>query len=123
MTWRVVGLLAGYWVLAVAGGVCFKQGGTDEAHRLAYFIGGNALGIGATWFMMRLYSHLNVNVAMILCLSGAYTFTQGLFWLLYRADLAPLQWLGIAIVLLGSALATWQRGPRAAAPAPEGTSS
>ncbi|MCE9613614.1 MAG: hypothetical protein K8T26_05015 [Lentisphaerae bacterium] len=118
MNWRNVGLLAGYWIFAVAGSVCFKQGGTDEGHRLAYFLGGNALGISATWFMMRLYSHLNVNVAMILCQSGAFMVTQGLYWVLYRAHLAPLQWGGIAVVMVGTALATWQARPVAPAPQP-----
>ena len=57
---------------------------------------------------MRLYSHLNVNVAMILCQSGAFTLTQGVYWQLYRTHLSPLQWGGIAVVLIGTLLATWQ---------------
>ena len=38
-------LLAGYYVIGLAANFCFKEGGTDAAHRLAYFIGGNAFGI------------------------------------------------------------------------------
>jgi hypothetical protein len=123
---RVLGLLAAYWSLAVVGNVCFKQGGTDAAHRLVYFICGNVLGISSTWFMMRLYSHLNVNIAMIFCMSGAFVSTQGLYWILYHAHLAPLQWGGIALVMVGTALAGWQAGPAAdqtPEPVPEGVES
>jgi multidrug transporter EmrE-like cation transporter len=103
--------LFGYWLLSVATSVAFKQGGTDSAHRLWYFIGGNALGITSTWFLMRTYTRINVNVAMVLAMSVAFIATQVLYWLLYRADLTFVQWFGIFVVAAGTVMAAWHPSP------------
>jgi len=90
---------------------CFKQGGTDPAHRLACFIGGNALGVTSTWFMMQLCRCLNVNIAMVLSGSLAFISVQALFWWLYRPAMQPAQWLGVAVILVGTLLAAWHPVP------------
>ena len=95
--------------LNLAGSICFKEGGTDGAHRWFYFVCGNAFGIACTWFMMQVYRRLNVNVAMSLGQGLGFLSVQAMFWLVYQPKTHPLQWLGIGLVLLGLPLAVWQR--------------
>ena len=110
-----------YWLLGVAGGVCFKEGGTDAPHRLFYFICGNVFGIASTWFLMCVYSRMNANLAMVITGAGAFVLIQVVYLALYRTQLTALQWLGIAAVLVGTLMAAWRREP-GAAPAPDAES-
>ena len=102
-------LLAGCLAVNLAASICFKEGGTDQAHRWTYFIGGNALGISATVLMMLLYPRLNVNVAMVFISSGLFILTQALFWMIYHTPLTGLQFLGIGLITSGTVLATWPK--------------
>lgn len=107
----VLRFMLSYWALGVVAAICFKQGGTDAAHRLLYFAGGNVLGISSTWCLMQVYARINANLALLITGSIAFILTQFAFWLLYRAQLTVVQWLGIAIVMLGMLLAAWRRRP------------
>ena len=114
-------LLVIYWVLGVAQGLCFKQGGTDVAHRVPYFIAGITLGITSTWFIMKIYTRMNANLAMVVTGGVCFLGFQLAAWCLWRAPLTPLQWIGIATVLAGTLMATWHRPPGAApSPSPGG---
>ena len=99
-------LLAGYLALGLATNFCFKEGGTDAAHRLPYFIGGNLLGITSTALLMGVYARMNVNLAMVLANSGVFLLMQGAFWLTYHTHLAPMQVAGILMVGAGTILAS-----------------
>jgi drug/metabolite transporter (DMT)-like permease len=98
-------LLLGYWVLNLVAGFCFTEGGTDQAHRLTYFIAGNALGISSTALLMGVYARMNVNLAMVIATSGAFIQFQLALWAVYRTVITPTQWLGILIVGIGIVLA------------------
>ena len=99
-------LLAAYFALNLGAGLCIKEGGTDAAHRLMYFVCGNALGITSTAFLMGVYARMNVNLAMVLATSGGFLSVQLVFWLLYRTPLTWVQGLGILMVAAGTALAS-----------------
>ena len=105
------GLLGMFLALNLAGSVCFKEGGTNQALHWQFFILGNALGISSTWFVMLLYQRVNANVAMALTSSLGFVSVQLLYWLLYRSPMSLLQWGGIAIVLVGTLMAAWSPGP------------
>jgi hypothetical protein len=109
-------LLSAYWVLGLGAGICFTEGGTDPAHRLHYFIGGNALGISSTALLMGVYARMNVNLAMVIATSGAFIQFQLLLWLVYRTAITPTQGLGILIVGIGIVLAVGSRRRPDAAP-------
>ncbi len=103
----IAGCFLGYWAIGLAAGVCFKEGGTDPAHRLPYFLLGNVLGISSTWFLVRLYGRMNVNLAMLVASGGAFIIFQVALWLIYRVRLTPLQWAGILMVAAGMAMTLW----------------
>lgn len=109
----IVLLLAGQFALGLAASFCFKEGGTDAAHRLFYFIGGNCCGILSTVLLMGLYARMNVNVAMVLATSGGFLLMQAAFWLVYQTRLTAIQAGGILMVAAGIVLASIQRPPQA----------
>ena len=99
----------GGWVFGLAAGICFKEGGTDAAHRLEDFILGNALGITSTWFVIRIYARMNVNLALLIRTGGAFIIFQTALWQIYDARLTLVQWAGILTVLIGMVLSLWPR--------------
>ena len=99
--------MLGYWAVGLAAGLCFKEGGTDAPHRLLYFIVGNALGITSTWFLMKVYARMNVNLAMLITGSVAFVAFQFTLRVLYHATMTAIQWTGILAVLVGMTMATW----------------
>lgn len=107
--WRRVGvtgaLLFGYFIISLGANLCFKEGGTDEPHRMLYFIIGNVLGITSTALLMGVYSRMQVNLAMVLATSGTFALVQLTFWLLYHSSLTWLQGGGIVLVGVGTVLA------------------
>jgi small multidrug resistance pump len=94
-----------YWTVGVAAGLCFAAGGTDAGHWWRYFLAGNALGITSTWFLIKIYARMNVNLAMLVAGGGAFVIFQGASWLLFRAQVSLAQWAGILVVLAGMTLA------------------
>jgi len=98
-------LMFGYWLVGLAAGLCFKEGGTDASHRLLYFVGGNILGISSTALLMGVYSRMNINLAMVLATSGGFILLQFALWAIYRTPITWVQWLGILLVGVGIALA------------------
>ena len=101
----------GYWAIGLAAGVCFKEGGTDPDHRLMYFLLGNVLGITSTWFLIRIYARMNVNMAMLVAGGGAFIIFQVALWLIYQAQLTFLQCAGNVTVLAGMILTLWPGRP------------
>jgi len=109
----IVLLLAGQLALGLAANFCFKEGGTDVACRLHYFIGGNLCGILSTVLLMGLYARMNVNVAMVLATSGGFLLMQAAFWMAYQTRLTTVQIGGILMVAAGIMLASMPRPSRA----------
>jgi hypothetical protein len=99
-------LLAGYWALGLGGNFCFKEGGTDPGHFVAYFVGGNLLGISSTALLMGVYARLNANLTLVLATSGAFFLQQVSFWLVYHSALTAIQAGGIVLVGVGTVLAS-----------------
>jgi len=103
--------------MAVASGLCFRQGGVEPEDRLFWFILSNSIGIPSTWFLMRVYSVMNANLAMVLCGSISFIIFQVVLWGLFQAELSLLQLGGIGLVALGTAVAVIEKKR----PTPENT--
>jgi drug/metabolite transporter (DMT)-like permease len=103
--WLTVGWFVLFAVLSTASGVCFKQSGTDVAHRVPYFVTAAALGWLCMGITMVLYRRLNVNlVSAVNAGFGAIALNLTLWWL-FKTDLTPLQWAGIVAAAGGTMLA------------------
>lgn len=106
MKLKVILLMIGYCVLGVAAALCFKEGGSDSSSRTFYFIVGNAFGVASTALLMGVYARMNVNLAMVLAVSGNFLLVQAAFWLLYHSPLTSLQCAGILLVGVGIVIAS-----------------
>ncbi len=84
--------------------VCFKEGGTDRAHKLQYFIIGNTFGPLSVIFLMILYKRMHANLALALAVGLATVVVQIAFLFLYKQYLQWWQWGGIAILTVGVAM-------------------
>ncbi len=101
-----------FWAMQILAYVAFKYGSQGETGRsrrwLAGFIGGNIVGASSIYFLMKIYEQMpgNCNVALVLATGGAFIGTQIVLALLFRTRLTLVQWTGVALVAVGSAMAT-----------------
>ena len=101
-----------FWSMQVLANVAFKYGSQREAVRskrwLAGFVGGNVVGAFSIYFLMRIYEQMpgNCNLAAVLASSGAFVGSQVLLAWLFRSRLGLGQWAGIALVAIGTVVAT-----------------
>lgn len=109
---KLLGMLVLFWVMQIFANVAFKWGsggGSERSRRwLAGFLGGNAVGATSIYFLMRIYEMmpLNSNLAAVLSVSGAFIGSQLLLAWMFKSRLTLVQWVGIALVASGSAVAT-----------------
>lgn len=101
-----------FWMMQVMAYVAFKYGSLGQAGRskrwLAGFVGGNVVGAGSIYVLMKIYEAMpgNCNVALVLAGGGAFIGTQIALALIFRSRLTVMQWAGVAMVATGSAMAT-----------------
>lgn len=101
-----------FWAMQIVAYVAFKYGSHGQTGRskrwLAGFIGGNMVGASSIYFLMKIYEQMpgNCNVALVLATGGAFIGTQIVLALIFRSRLSLLQWTGVALVAVGSAVAT-----------------
>jgi drug/metabolite transporter (DMT)-like permease len=96
--------ILGYWLIGIAAALIFRHGGVTPELRAGCFVVGNLLGISATWLLMNVYTRMNVNAATIVCNCGVFVLLQLTLWLLFRAPLGWMQWLGLLMIAAGTAM-------------------
>lgn len=101
-----------FWLMQVTAVALLKYGSMGRAgdRRRWYtgFVVGNLVGAGSIYPLMRVYEALaaNPNLAMALATAGAAVCCQLVLAWVFRSRLSWVQWTGIALVILGIALAT-----------------
>jgi multidrug transporter EmrE-like cation transporter len=100
--------LAIFWAMQIFAQLAFKWGSGDPRRWRTGFLAGNVVGASSIVFLMRIYALLphNSNLAAVLAGSGGFVGSQLLLAWLFRSRLSARQWLGIALVALGTAVAT-----------------
>lgn len=106
-------LLACFFALQVAANLLFKYGAIHPERYWLGFVAGNAIGVSSIWFMMQVYLRMNANVGMAIACGGSFVLVQVALFLCFDGRLSPLQWAGIATIVLGI-LATTLGGDAAA---------
>jgi len=108
--------LSAFWAMQIFANVAFKYGSHGEAGRsrrwLIGFISGNVVGASSIYFMMKIFEIMpgNCNLAAVLAGSGGFVGSQLLLAQLFHSRLTLLQWAGIALVAIGTTVATLE-GP------------
>lgn len=106
------GYLISFWVLQILANVAFKYGSHGTTGRsprwLAGFAGGNAVGISSIYFLMKIFELMpgNCNLALVLASSGGFVGSQVILAWLFRSRLTAVQWGGVLLVAVGTAVAT-----------------
>ena len=104
-----------FWSMQVFANVAFKYGSLPTAGRvkrwLTGFVGGNVVGASSIYFLMRIYEQIpnDCNLAAVLANSGGFVGSQLLLAWLFRSRLCARQWAGIALVTIGTIIATLGR--------------
>lgn len=93
--------LALFWAMQAGANVLFKYGTTAPGRYWIGYVAGNALGMSSILVMMRIYSLLQVNLAMALAGGGTFLAVQIMLALAFREGLNWQQCLGIATVMAG----------------------
>jgi multidrug transporter EmrE-like cation transporter len=109
---RIAGLLTVFWIWQAIAQVFFKYGSMAQSRWLPCFVLGNVFGASSIWFLMKLYSRLNPNLAMALGGGGAFLVVQCTLALVFASRPTSLHWLGYAMIGIGMGLATLNLAPK-----------
>lgn len=109
---KLIGVLVLFWAMQIFANVAFKWGsgsalGRSRRWRIG-FVSGNLVGAASIYFLMKIYAMMpdNSNLAAVLSVSGGFIGSQLLLAWMFRSRLTFLQWAGVALVAVGSAVAT-----------------
>ena len=98
---RIVAYLLVFWSMQIIAQMFFKWGSTSDSHWLLGFLGGNVFGFSSIWLIMLLYKIINSNVALGLATGGSFLLCQVMLALVFNSKLAPVQWAGVMIIVVG----------------------
>ena len=101
MTGRVVVFLVVFWAMQVIAQLFFKWGSLSDSRFLWGFLGGNLFGFTSIWLLMLVYKALNPNVALGVAMGGSFLISQVVVMLVFKSQVAPLQWAGIGAIVIG----------------------
>jgi len=93
-----------FWGMQLIANLLFKFGSTLPSRWLPGFILGNVFGASSIYFMMKLYTRLNPNIANTIAGAGTFILVQLALGILFHSRPTPLQWVGIVAVCAGSAI-------------------
>ena len=99
-------LLITYLILQVIAAVLFKFGSMATSRWLTCFIIGNIFGASSIWFIMKLYTKMNVNLVTALAGGGAFLCIQTVLAVVFHSRPAALHWLGYLMIAVGLCLAS-----------------
>ena len=96
----IVGVIV-FWTMQVLAQLLFKWGSGTPGRWAAGFFGGHVFGVSSVAFLMVLYKSMNPNVALGICIGGAFLLAQFALAMVSRSMLTPLQIAGIAAITAG----------------------
>lgn len=94
------------WIALFYGMQCvasllFKWGSTSDSRWFWGFFVGHLFGVSSMWFLMLLYRTMNPNVALGICFGGMFLLSQVAIAIVFRSDMSPVQYAGIAAITGG----------------------
>jgi len=109
---QLIMVLAFFWAMQIFANVAFKWGSNGTAGRSwrwrIGFISGNIVGASSILLLMKIYALLpaNSNLAAVLAGSGGFIGGQLLLAVLFKSKLTTVQWIGVVLVAMGTAVTT-----------------
>ncbi len=107
-----------YWAMQAVAAVVFKTGSMAQtsAGWWSLFAFGHVFGAGSIVFQMVLYRRMNPNVALGICVGGAFLSAQIATAIVFSSRLAPLQWIGLLSITAGMLMLALGKPARPAEP-------
>ena len=101
MSLQIALIMLIFWSMQVVASVFFWWGSVAPARGIWGFLIGNLFGMSSIWFLMWMYKIIHPNVALGIATGGAFLFCQIAIFLVSRSKMAPVQWVGIAAIIIG----------------------
>ena len=87
--------------MQVTAQIFFKWGSMSTTRWIWGFLIGNFFGFSSIWLLMLVYKAMNPNVALGIATGGAFLLSQIAIVLAFKSKVAPVQWAGIAAIVIG----------------------
>lgn len=98
---RVIVIFLVYWAMQAIAAVLFKYGSLYADYWWHFFVAGQVFGAGSIVFMMYLYGRMHPNIALGICVGGAFLTAQVTTAVVFQSALTPLQWMGMLAITAG----------------------
>ena len=98
---RIIAYILVFWSMQVIAQLFFKWGSTLESRWVWGFLGGNLFGFSSIWLLMLMYKEMNPNVALGIATGGSFLFAQVALAFVFKSQVAPIQWIGVAAIVIG----------------------
>ena len=113
MTLRIAVYLLIFWLMQVIAQVLFKWGSMSEPRWIWGFLGGNVFGFSSIWLLMLVYKAINPNIALGIATGGSFFLSQVVIVFAFKSKVLPVQWIGIAAIVIGMIVLAAGRAPEA----------
>jgi len=113
MTLRIAVCLLIFWLMQVIAQVLFKWGSMSEPRWIWGFLGGNVFGFSSIWLLMLVYKAINPNIALGIATGGSFFLSQVVIVFAFKSKVLPVQWIGIAAIVIGMIVLAAGRAPEA----------
>jgi multidrug transporter EmrE-like cation transporter len=94
-------VLLAFWLMQVIAAVSFKYGSTAPSRWVLGFVVGNLFGASSIWLMMMLYKAWQPQVALGICVGGAFLLSQFAMALIFKSEISLLQYVGLVAITGG----------------------
>lgn len=100
-----------FWICQIVSSILFKYGGLHPKYQWVSLLVGNAILIGASWFLLQLFKTVPQPIVIALCSGGTFLTVQLGMALWFKESLSLIQILGSFIIIVGMVLVTFGGKP------------
>lgn len=108
----IVVWLLSFYAFQIVAALFFKYGADHPEHFWHGFLAGNVFGASSIFFLMKLYTLMQVNLAGAIAGGGTFVLVNIALVLVFRERLTVIQYSGLLAVALGIALVSYGKAPQ-----------
>jgi drug/metabolite transporter (DMT)-like permease len=108
----IVVWLLSFYAFQIVAALLFKYGADHPEHFWHGFLAGNVFGASSIYFLMKLYTLMQVNLAGAIAGGGTFILAQFALVLVFRERLTLTQYVGLLAVTFGIVLVSYGKAPQ-----------
>jgi drug/metabolite transporter (DMT)-like permease len=112
MRTMIVVWLLSFYVFQIVAALLFKFGADHPEHFWHGFLAGNVFGASSIYFLMKLYTLMQVNLAGAIAGGGTFILAQIALVLVFRERLTVIQYAGLLAITFGIVLVSYGKAPQ-----------